>query len=140
MTKPHLNEMGLKATNPRIKILEIFENSLERHLSAEDVHLQLKNEAIGLGLATIYRVLTQFEQAGLLHRHFFEGGRAVFELNRGNHHDHLICTQCGKVEEFYDPEIERLQNKIAKQHGFLLESHAHYLYAVCALCQKQQTI
>lgn len=136
MSKPHLKEIGLKATYPRIKILQIFENSKERHLSAEDIHAQLKDDEMELGLATIYRVLTQFEQAGLLNRHFFEGGRAVFELNAGEHHDHLICTQCGKVVEFYSPEIEQLQNKVAEQYGFLLESHAHYLYALCKKCQK----
>lgn len=136
MSKPHLKEIGLKATYPRIKILQIFENSKERHLSAEDIHAQLKNDEMELGLATIYRVLTQFEQAGLLNRHFFEGGRAVFELNAGEHHDHLICTQCGKVVEFCSPEIEQLQNKVAEQYGFLLESHEHYLYALCKKCQK----
>ncbi len=138
MSKPHLKEIGLKATYPRIKILQIFENSKERHLSAEDIHEQLKDDELELGLATIYRVLTQFEQAGLLSRHFFEGGRAVFELNKGEHHDHLICTQCGKVVEFYDSEIEALQNQVAEKYGFALESHAHYLYAICGDCQKKQ--
>ena len=135
MSKPHLKEIGLKATYPRIRILQIFESSEVRHLSAEDIHEQLKNDELELGLATIYRVLTQFEQAGLLSRHFFEGGRAVFELNKGDHHDHLICTQCGKVVEFYDPQIEKLQNKVAEKYGFALESHAHYLYATCEDCQ-----
>ena len=137
MSKPQLREIGLKATYPRIKILQIFENSAERHLTAEYIYDLLKNDELELGLATIYRVLTQFEQAGLLTRHFFEGGRAVFELNRGDHHDHLICTQCGKVVEFYDPKIEELQKKVAAEHGFALESHAHYLYAVCGDCQKK---
>src|SRR3989338_10792542 len=109
----HLKNAGLKSTVPRLKILGLFELGQERHMSAEDVYKQLLASGDDIGLATVYRVLTQFEQAGLLIRHYFEGGRAVFELNQGGHHDHLVCTQCGRVEEFYDPEIERRQNKIA---------------------------
>jgi Fur family ferric uptake transcriptional regulator len=102
-----LKNMGLKATFPRLKILELFEKSTQRHMTAEDVYRMLIAENMDIGLATVYRVLTQFEQAGLLERHFFESGKAVFEINRGKHHDHLVCIDCGRVEEFYDPEIER---------------------------------
>ncbi|MCE2999995.1 MAG: ferric iron uptake transcriptional regulator, partial [Betaproteobacteria bacterium] len=103
MTSPeHLKNMGLKATLPRLRILELFEKSTVRHLAAEDVYKKLVEEGTDTGLATVYRVLTQFEQAGLLKRHHFESGKAVFELNRGSHHDHLVCLQCGHVEEFYD--------------------------------------
>ena len=102
-----LKDSGLKATLPRRKILELFESSKVRHLSAEDVYKALIAEGIAVGLATVYRVLTQFEQAGLLSRQHFETGKAVFELNQGGHHDHLVCLQCGRVEEFYDPEIEK---------------------------------
>lgn len=104
-----LNEMGLKATLPRLKVLSLFENSDSRHLSAEDVYKRLMQEGMEIGLATVYRVLTQFEQAGLLVRHHFESDKAVFELNHGEHHDHLVCLQCGHVEEFYDAEIEKRQ-------------------------------
>ncbi len=126
-----LKNMGLKATFPRLKILELFEKSSVRHLTAEDVYRMLIAEQMDIGLATVYRVLTQFEQAGLLERHFFESGKAVFEINRGNHHDHLVCIDCGRVEEFYDPEIERRQNQIAKERGFAIQDHALYLYAHC---------
>lgn len=126
-----LREIGLKATLPRLKVLELFQNSRERHMTAEDVYKLLLSENADIGLATVYRVLTQFEQAGLLQRHHFEGGRAVFELNEGNHHDHLVCLQCGKVEEFYDAEIEKRQHKIAKDRGFTLHDHSLYLYADC---------
>ena len=122
-----LKNMGLKATFPRLKILELFEKSTLRHMTAEDVYRMLIAENMDIGLATVYRVLTQFEQAGLLERHFFESGKAVFEINRGSHHDHLVCVDCGRVEEFYDSEIERLQNKIANERGFAIEEHALYL-------------
>src|SRR5512141_1387633 len=112
MSKPHdLKNIGLKATLPRLKILDLFENSDVRHLTAEDVYKILLGEGMEIGLATIYRVLTQFEQAGILIRHHFESGKAVFELNQGGHHDHLLCLQCGRVEEFLDAEIERRQMK-----------------------------
>lgn len=126
-----LRNMGLKATLPRLKVLDLFQNSTQRHMSAEDVYKLLLNENADVGLATVYRVLTQFEQAGLLVRHHFESGKAVFELNEGSHHDHLVCLQCGKVEEFYDPEIEKRQTRIAKDRGFSIHDHALYLYADC---------
>jgi Fur family ferric uptake transcriptional regulator len=125
-TVQSLKESGLKATLPRRKILELFEASKVRHLSAEDVYKALMQEGIDVGLATVYRVLTQFEQAGLLSRQNFEHGKAVFELNQGGHHDHLVCLQCGRVEEFYDPDIERRQTEVARQRGFSLA-----LYADC---------
>ena len=123
--------IGLKATLPRLKILNLFENSPVRHLTAEDVYKVLINEGMDIGLATIYRVLTQFEHAGLLIRHHFESGKAVFELNQGGHHDHLVCMQCGRVEEFFDAEIERRQIKIAKERGFTIHEHSLHLYADC---------
>ena len=126
-----LKSIGLKATFPRLKILELFEKTDVRHLTAEDVYRMLIAENMDIGLATVYRVLTQFEQAGLLERHHFESGKAVFELNAGHHHDHLVCINCGKVEEFYDPEIERRQAKIAKERGFVIQEHALYLYVDC---------
>ena len=126
-----LKSIGLKATFPRLKILELFEKSEVRHMTAEDVYRLLVNEGMDIGLATVYRVLTQFEQAGLLERHHFESGKAVFELNAGQHHDHLVCVNCGRVEEFYDAEIERRQAKIAKERGFVIQEHALYLYAEC---------
>ena len=127
-----LKSMGLKATIPRLKILALFEKSDVRHLTAEDVYRLLLAENLDVGLATVYRVLTQFGQAGLLERHYFESGKAVFELSPGQHHDHLVCTDCGRVEEFYDAEIERRQTKIAKERGFVIREHALYLYAECA--------
>lgn len=126
-----LKTMGLKTTLPRLKILNLFENSSVRHLSAEDVYKELLNEGEDIGLATVYRVLTQFEQAGLLERHHFESGKAVFELRSDSHHDHLVCLQCGRVEEFYDAEIEKRQIKIAKDRGFQLQEHSLSLYADC---------
>ena len=126
-----LKGIGLKATLPRRKILELFEASKVRHLSAEDVYRNLMAEGIDVGLATVYRVLTQFEQAGLLSRQHFETGKALFELNEGGHHDHLVCLQCGKVEEFYDPEIEKRQSEITRRRGFELRGHSLALYADC---------
>jgi Fur family ferric uptake transcriptional regulator len=126
-----LKDIGLKATLPRRKILELFETSKVRHLSAEDVYKALLAEGLDVGLATVYRVLTQFEQAGLLARQHFETGKAVFELNQGGHHDHLVCLQCGRVEEFYDAEIEARQGAIARQRGFELHGHSLALYADC---------
>lgn len=127
----NLKNIGLKATYPRLKILDLFQSSDQRHLTAEDVYRTLMNEGMDIGLATVYRVLTQFEQAGLLERHYFESGKAVFELNKGGHHDHIVCMQCGKVEEFFDPEIERWQNQIATERGFAIREHALYIYADC---------
>ena len=126
-----LKNAGLKATTPRLKILNLFETSDVRHLTAEDVYKILLADNEDVGLATVYRVLTQFEQAGLLIRHHFEGDKAVFELNRGKHHDHLVCLQCGKVEEFYDPDIEKRQDKVAKERGFVVREHSLYLFADC---------
>ncbi|RKP48574.1 ferric iron uptake transcriptional regulator [Pararobbsia silviterrae] len=132
MTNPaDLKNIGLKATLPRLKILEIFQNSDVRHLTAEDVYRHLLHEELDIGLATVYRVLTQFEQAGLLSRSNFESGKAVFELNEGTHHDHLVCVDCGRVEEFYDAEIERRQQLIASERGFALHEHALALYGAC---------
>ncbi|MGV3741363.1 MAG: ferric iron uptake transcriptional regulator [Burkholderiaceae bacterium] len=126
-----LKASGLKATLPRLKILDIFQNSQVRHLSAEDVYKILLAENMDVGLATVYRVLTQFEQAGLLSRNHFETGKAVFELNQGSHHDHLVCLDCGRVEEFFDEEIEKRQQKVAKERGFNLTEHALALYGHC---------
>lgn len=127
----NLKSIGLKATYPRLKILDLFQHSDLRHLTAEDVYRSLMAEGMDIGLATVYRVLTQFEQAGLLERHYFEAGKAVFELHEGGHHDHLVCLQCGTVEEFFDPEIEKRQNRIAEERGFEVRDHALYLYAEC---------
>ncbi|MDM0065801.1 ferric iron uptake transcriptional regulator [Variovorax sp. J31P207] len=129
-----LKNTGLKATLPRLKILEIFQNGSQRHMTAEDVFRVLLNDHSDIGLATVYRVLTQFEQAGILERSHFESGKAVYELNEGKHHDHLVCTGCGKVEEFYDAEIERRQQMIAKDKGWILQDHAMSLYGLCADC------
>ena len=132
MTTSHdLKSAGLKATIPRLKIINLFETSKVRHLTAEDVYKLLLTEGLDIGLATVYRVLTQFEQAGLLVRHHFESGKAVFELNEGKHHDHLVCMQCGRVEEFFDAGIERRQTEIANERGFAIREHALYLYAEC---------
>lgn len=132
MTAPiELKSMGLKATLPRLKILELFQDRRRRHMSAEDVYRELMTEHQDVGLATVYRVLTQFEQAGILKRSNFESGKSVYELDEGQHHDHLVCLQCGRVEEFYDPEIERRQQRIAKDRGFALQDHALALYANC---------
>ena len=142
MTTSHdLKNAGLKATLPRLRIINLFEQSKVRHMTAEDVYKQLLADGLDIGLATVYRVLTQFEQAGLLVRHHFESGRAVFELNQGGHHDHLVCLQCGRVEEFYDSDIEKRQAKIAKERGFAIAEHALYLYAECvkANCPYRKT-
>ncbi len=126
-----LKTKGLKATLPRLRILELFEKSDVRHLAAEDVYRILLKEGTDTGLATVYRVLTQFEQAGLLVRHHFETGKAVFELNRGGHHDHLVCLQCGRVEEFYDEAIEKRQTAVALERGFEIREHSLHLYVDC---------
>ncbi len=132
MTNIHdLKTSGLKATGPRLRILKLFEDSKIRHLSAEDVYRILITEGLDIGLATVYRVLTQFEQAGILQRHHFESGKAVFELNEGSHHDHLVCMQCGRVEEFYDAEIETRQVRVATERGFAIREHSLQLYADC---------
>lgn len=126
-----LKSIGLKATLPRLKILDLFEQSDKRHMTAEEVYRLLTDEGQDIGLATVYRVLTQFEQAGLLMRHHFDSDKAVFELNQGDHHDHLVCLQCGKVEEFFDSEIEKRQHRIAKERGFAIHDHSLQIYADC---------
>jgi len=126
-----LRDQGLKVTIPRLKVLDLFQHSPDRHLTAEDVYRKLLEEHSDIGLATVYRVLTQFEQAGLLMRHHFEGGKAVYELNQGTHHDHLVCQQCGRVEEFYDAEIEKRQTRVAKDRGFAIREHQLHIYADC---------
>ncbi len=126
-----LKNTGLKATIPRLKILEVFQRGKQRHMTAEDVYRLLLQEHSDVGLATVYRVLTQFEQAGILLRSHFESGKAVYELDEGQHHDHLVCLDCGRVEEFYDAEIEKRQNAVAKAKGFTISDHALSLYATC---------
>ena len=126
-----LKASGLKATLPRLKILDIFQNSPVRHLTAEDVYKILLADNMDVGLATVYRVLTQFEQAGLLHRNHFESGKAIFELNAGSHHDHLVCLDCGRVEEFVDEELEKRQHLIAEERGFHIAEHALAIYGNC---------
>ena len=126
-----LKSTGLKATLPRLKILDVFHRGEQRHMTAEDVFRVLLEERSDIGLATVYRVLTQFEQAGILSRSHFESGKAVYELNEGTHHDHLVCLDCGRVEEFYDPEIEKRQHDVAKLKGFQIADHALSLYAHC---------
>ncbi|MDI9232811.1 ferric iron uptake transcriptional regulator [Limnohabitans lacus] len=126
-----LKSNGLKATLPRLKILEVFQSGVQRHMTAEDVFRHLLMEHTDIGLATVYRVLTQFEQAGILSRNHFESGKAVYELNEGQHHDHVVCLDCGRVEEFYDPEIESRQQAVAQAKGFVIADHALSLYAHC---------
>jgi Fur family ferric uptake transcriptional regulator len=126
-----LKNTGLKATLPRLKILEVFQRGAQRHMTAEDVFRHLLEERSDVSLATVYRVLTQFEQAGILTRSHFESGKAVYELDEGQHHDHLVCLDCGKVEEFYDAEIEKRQNAVAESKGFRIADHALSLYATC---------
>ena len=127
-----IRKAGLKVTLPRIKILELLREHIDRHLSAEDVYKLLIGCESDVGLATVYRVLTQFESAGLVKRHNFEGGQSVFELDRGGHHDHIVCLDCGHVEEFIDEVIEKRQRTIVKEKGFALEKHALILYAHCS--------
>jgi Fur family ferric uptake transcriptional regulator len=126
-----LKNNGLKATLPRLKILEVFQRGQQRHMTAEDVFRLLLSENTDIGLATVYRVLMQFEQAGILSRNHFESGKAVYELNEGQHHDHMVCLDCGRVEEFYDPEIESRQQAVAEAKGFVIADHALSLYAHC---------
>lgn len=130
-----LKSTGLKATIPRLKILEVFQRSGQRHMSAEDVYRILLQERSDVGLATVYRVLTQFEQASILTRSQFEGGKSVYELDQGQHHDHIVCLNCGQVEEFYDPEIEQRQQAVAKLKGFTITDHSLSLYATCNKAQ-----
>jgi Fur family ferric uptake transcriptional regulator len=132
-----LKQAGLKATRPRLMILQLLEDAEERHLTAEGVYRSLLDSGEEVGLATVYRVLTQFEQAGLVKRHHFDGERAFFELDENKHHDHMVCMRCGKVEEFVNDEIERLQREVAKEHGFKLTDHRMELYGLCADCQEE---
>ncbi len=132
MTKiDELKSTGLKVTLPRLKILEIFQKGTQRHMTAEDVFRVLLEDRADVGLATVYRVLAQFEQADILSRSHFESGKAVYELNEGQHHDHLVCLDCGRVEEFYDAQIEKRQQAVAAAKGFAIEDHALSLYAHC---------
>ncbi|QYZ67486.1 MAG: Fur family transcriptional regulator [Gammaproteobacteria bacterium (ex Lamellibrachia satsuma)] len=131
MDNQEIRKAGLKVTLPRVKILELLEASVPRHVSAEDVYKMLLEKGEEIGLATVYRVLTQFEAAGLVTRHNFEGGHAVFELDRGEHHDHIVCVLCGKVEEFMDATIEERQKEIAAEHGFEMEDHSLIIYGRC---------
>ncbi|MCY7315721.1 MAG: ferric iron uptake transcriptional regulator [Rubrivivax sp.] len=135
-----LKHSGLKATLPRIKILEVFQRTARRHMTAEDVFKALLTEGADIGLATVYRVLMQFEQAGLLTRSNFESGKAVFELNEGQHHDHLVCLDCGRVEEFFDAQIEARQREVTESRGFALQEHSLALYARCTKphCEHRQ--
>ncbi len=130
-----LRNVGLKVTVPRVKILQLLEESKVHHLTAEDVYKMLLEAGDDVGLATVYRVLTQFETAGLVKRHHFEGGRSVFELSSSHHHDHMVCVKCGKVQEFYDPLIEERQQQIADDAKFQVTDHSHYIYGLCANCQ-----
>ncbi len=127
-----LKNTGLKATLPRLKILEIFQTGKQRHMTAEDVFRVLLEDRSDIGLATVYRVLMQFVQAGLLNRSNFESGKAVYEINEGQHHDHLVCLDCGKVEEFYDAEIEKRQHAVAGTKGFTIADHSLSIYANCS--------
>ncbi len=136
-TTADLKKAGLKTTLPRVKILGVLESAAQRHMAAEDVYKLLLDAGEEVGLATVYRVLTQFEQAGLVIRHNFEGGRAVFELNQGSHHDHMVCVECGRVFEFFDKTIEERQTSVAKAAGFVIGDHSLYLYGVCEGMKKK---
>ena len=135
MTTSDLKEAGLKATHPRIKILEMMEAAVDRHLNAEDIYKALLESGEDVGLATVYRVLTQFEDAGLVTRHHFEGGTSVFELNQGEHHDHILCVKCGRVDEFVDEMIEERQKAIADRLGYEMTDHCLYMYGICSACR-----
>jgi Fur family transcriptional regulator, ferric uptake regulator len=130
-----LRKAGLKVTLPRVKIMQILETAPDRHMSAEDVYKALRDADEDVGLATVYRVLTQFETAGLVMRHHFEGGHSVFEMSSDHHHDHIVCTKCGRVEEFMDDVIEERQKSVAKHHGFTVSDHSLYIYGLCKDCQ-----
>lgn len=136
MDNSQLRNAGLKVTLPRMKILQILEQAPNRHMSAEDVYKMLIEQGDDVGLATVYRVLTQFEQAGLVLRHHFEGGHSVFELDEQGHHDHLVCLRCNKVVEFVDETIEQRQKAIAEKHKMTLTDHSLYLYGICEKCSK----
>lgn len=136
MESSELRKAGLKVTLPRMKILDILEHTSSRHQSAEDVYKALLDTGEDIGLATVYRVLTQFEAAGLVKRHHFEGGHSVFELNEGSHHDHIVCVKCGQVDEFIDDLIEKRQKAIAADLGYDLTDHCLYMYGICRKCQE----
>jgi len=138
MESQDLQKVGLKATLPRLKILKFLEDTEHRHMSAEDVYKAMLEHGEDIGLATIYRVLTQFESAGLVTRHHFEGGHSVFELDQGHHHDHILCVKCGKVDEFMDETIEERQKAIAKDKGYEITDHSLYIYGICPKCREQQ--
>ena len=138
MDNHEIRKAGLKVTLPRVKILELLESSSQRHVSAEDVYKMLLDKGEEIGLATVYRVLTQFEAAGLVTRHHFEGGHAVFELNQGQHHDHILCISCGRVDEFVDEVIEDRQRAIARQRGYTITDHSLHIYGKCADCQAKE--
>jgi len=140
VTSKDLRAAGLKATLPRKKILEVLESKAGQHLTAEDVYRHLMETGEDVGLATVYRVLTQFEGAGLVERHHFEGGQSVFELDQGEHHDHILCVKCGRVEEFVDDVIEERQRDIAERAGYAMTDHCLYIYGICADCQKSEGI
>lgn len=135
MKDQELRKAGLKVTGPRIKVLSVLENNREKHLTAEDVYRLLITQDEDIGLATVYRVLTQFEAAGILRRHNFEGGSAVFELEAGEHHDHLVCVKCGNVQEFYDDDIEQRQQVVSNNHQFEMTDHSLTIYGVCSNCR-----
>lgn len=134
----NLKKAGLKATLPRLRILEILEQETQRHMRADDIYKVLLESGEDVGLATVYRVLTQFEAAGLVTRHHFEGGQAVFEINHGAHHDHILCVSCGRVDEFMDEVIEQRQREIAAEAGYQITEHSLYLYGICADCQRKK--
>lgn len=136
MQSKDIRNAGLKVTLPRLKILDMLEKSGNKHLSAEDMYKALLDDGEEIGLATVYRVLTQFESAGLVNRHHFEGGNSVFELNKGEHHDHIMCVKCGRVDEFYDEVIEQHQRAIAIEKGYEMTDHSLYIYGVCSACSK----
>lgn len=137
MDKSNLKKAGLKITLPRRKILEILENAADHHLSAEDIVRELSASGDDIGLATVYRVLTQFQEAGLVIRHYFESGQSVYELDHGTHHDHLVCVKCGRVEEFVDDVIETRQTEIALRSGYQITDHSLNIYGICGQCQQQ---
>lgn len=137
MERHDLRKAGLKVTLPRLKILEILEANRQRHMSAEDLYKSLLESGEDIGLATVYRVLTQFESAGLVVRHHFEGGHSVFELDDGEHHDHIVCVRCGRVDEFVDDVIEDRQEHIARDAGYQMTDHSLYIYGICSGCQEE---
>ena len=138
MERQDLRKAGLKVTLPRLKVLEILEVTEQRHLSAEDVYKALLESGEEIGLATVYRVLTKFEGAGLVYRLSIDGGHAVFELENGEHHDHLLCVSCGEIQEFVDEVIEERQHAIAKEKGFQMTEHSLYIYGICKRCQEER--